>query len=65
MYAGIMVYILSMTLLLDLTWALIPAGTVLLLYLIHTYLGVRMLHKELSVYREYTARVEYRRIPWI
>jgi protein-S-isoprenylcysteine O-methyltransferase Ste14 len=62
MYAGIMVYILSMALLLDSTWALILAGTVLLLYLIGTLLHDRLLHKEPRVYKEHTARMEYRLI---
>jgi protein-S-isoprenylcysteine O-methyltransferase Ste14 len=62
MFAGIMVYIQAMTLLLDSTWALIPAGTVLLLYLIGTLQEDRLLHKEPRVYKEHTARVEYRLI---
>ena len=43
MYAAIIVYILSLTLLLDSIWALIPAGMVILVYLIRTHLEDRML----------------------
>jgi len=43
MYAAIIVYILSLTLLLDSIWVLIPAGMVILVYLILTHLENRML----------------------
>jgi protein-S-isoprenylcysteine O-methyltransferase Ste14 len=42
MYAALIGYILSLTLLLDSIWALIPAGMVILVYLIRTHLEDRM-----------------------
>jgi len=63
MYAAILGFVLSLTLLLGSAWALIPAGIVTALYVLRTALEDRMLREELAGYREYARQVRFRLIP--
>lgn len=44
-------------------WALIPAGLVVLLLIIRTFLEDRTLQNELPGYAEYAHKVQYRLVP--
>ena len=46
-------------------WALIPAGVVMLLFVVRTYLEDKTLQNELDGYTEYTKKTRYRLIPFI
>lgn len=65
MYAAIIVLVASLALELGSWWGLIPSGTIAILFVIRTALEDRMLHAELTGYREYAAQVRYRLIPGI
>ena len=62
--AGILMAI-SISLVLGSLWGLVPAGVVLVLLIIRTYLEDTMLQKELPGYSEYAHRVRYRLLPGI
>ncbi len=65
MYASTILFVISIPLLLGSWWALIPGISISVLYVIRTALEDRMLHEELSGYREYAARVRYRLVPGV
>ena len=56
---------ISISLVLGSLWGLVPAGIVLVLLIIRTYLEDIMLQKELPGYSEYVQRVRYRLLPGI
>ncbi len=62
--AGILMAI-SVSLVLGSLWALIPAGVVVILLIIRTYLEDTTLQQELIGYADYTKKVKYRLFPGI
>lgn len=64
-YIGVILYILSTAIVLESLWALIPAGLILIVTVIRTFLEDRTLVSELEGYAEYTERVRYRLIPFV
>jgi protein-S-isoprenylcysteine O-methyltransferase Ste14 len=60
MYAGIMVMVFGVALLLGSKWALLPAGSIGILFVVRTALEDRMLRTELPGYEEYAGKVKYR-----
>jgi protein-S-isoprenylcysteine O-methyltransferase Ste14 len=62
-YVGGSLMALSTALALGSLWALIPAGLVVMLLIIRTYLEDVTLQKELPGYIEYTDKVRYRLVP--
>jgi protein-S-isoprenylcysteine O-methyltransferase Ste14 len=46
-------------------WAMLPAGVVVVLYVLRTALEDRTLQEELEGYREYTEKVRYRLVPGV
>lgn len=65
MYAAVILLFISMALGLGSWWALIPAGSIGVIFVIRTALEDRMLHEELAGYREYASQVRYRLVPRI
>jgi protein-S-isoprenylcysteine O-methyltransferase Ste14 len=64
-YAGNILPLPGIVLALGSVWTLIPAAVALIIAVIRTTLEDRTLQKELPGYREYTAKVKYRLIPFI
>lgn len=64
-YAGNILPLPGIVLALGSVWTLIPAAVALIIAVIRTALEDRTLQKELPGYREYTAKVKYRLIPFI
>ncbi len=64
-YLGVILAVISMPLILGSVVSFIPAGFVILLFIIRTVLEDRTLKGELDGYREYAARVKYRMFPGI
>lgn len=64
-YAGNILPLAGIVLALGSVWTLIPAAVALIIAVIRTALEDRTLQKELPGYREYTAKVKYRLIPFI
>ena len=64
-YVGGILLGISMALVLGSLWALIPAGGVLILLIIRTYLEDITLQKELQRYTDYAQKVRYRLVPGI
>lgn len=62
--AGILMA-LSISLVLGPLWGLVPAGVVLILLVIRTYLEDTTLQRELAGYADYTSKVRYRILPGI
>jgi protein-S-isoprenylcysteine O-methyltransferase Ste14 len=62
-YAGTVVFNILTPLALGSTWAVGPAGVIVLLTVLRTRLEDRMLLEKLEGYRDYAARVRYRLIP--
>ncbi len=62
-YAGGIVSGLATPLMLDTVWALGPAAFVVILMVLRTYLEDQVLTDELSGYREYASRVQFRLVP--
>jgi protein-S-isoprenylcysteine O-methyltransferase Ste14 len=56
---------ISSALILGSLWALVPAGAVVILLFIRTYLEDTTLQKELSGYADYTQKVRCRLLPGI
>ena len=56
---------ISISLVLGSLWGLIPAGAVLILLIIRTYLEDTTLQRELPGYSDYARKVKYRLIPGI
>jgi protein-S-isoprenylcysteine O-methyltransferase Ste14 len=65
MYAGLIVFILCVPLVLGSCWALVPGVLIGILFAIRTALEDQTLREELSGYRDYAQRVRYRLIPWV
>jgi protein-S-isoprenylcysteine O-methyltransferase Ste14 len=64
-YAGNMLALPGMVLALSSIWTLIPVVVALVITVTRTVLEDRILHNELSGYRDYARRVRYRLIPGI
>lgn len=64
-YTGVILYIGASAIVLESLWALIPAGLILIVTVIRTFLEDRTLVSELEGYADYTERVRYRLIPLI
>lgn len=62
-YAGTVAFNLFTPLALGSSWALAPAGIIVLLTVLRTRLEDRMLQEKLAGYRDYAARTRYRLIP--
>jgi len=62
-YVGGILMAISTSLVLGSLWALIPAGIVVILLIIRTYLEDITLQKELPGYADYTKKVRYRLVP--
>ncbi len=65
MYVGVILAIISTPLVLGSFWALIPAGMIVIVFVIRTHLEDRMLQEKLPGYKDYAAQVRYRLIPGI
>lgn len=63
MYVGIMLGYLGSPLILGSMWALAISGLLIALFVARTALEDRTLSRELSGYKEYTARTRYRLVP--
>lgn len=64
-YVGGILLGVSTSLVLGSLWALIPAGAVVILLIVRTYLEDITLQKELPGYADYTKKVKYRLLPGI
>jgi protein-S-isoprenylcysteine O-methyltransferase Ste14 len=64
-YAGMILMIISLPLLLGSLWALIPAGIGVILIIIRTYLEDITLQKELRGYKDYIMKVKHMLVPGI
>lgn len=64
-YAGMIVYYLASPVFLGSLWALIPAGMIVVLFVIRTGLEDKTLQEKLPGYREYASRVRHRLLPGI
>ncbi|MBU2214150.1 isoprenylcysteine carboxylmethyltransferase family protein [Patescibacteria group bacterium] len=62
-YSGIIPAQICFAFILGSYWALIPAGAILLLFILRTELEDRTLQKELEGYKEYASKVRSRLIP--
>jgi len=62
-YVGGILMAISSSLVLGSLWGLIPAGVVMILLIIRTYLEDITLQKELPGYADYTKKVRYRLLP--
>lgn len=62
-YAGALLVYLATPLLLDSSWAFLPATLISILLVIRTHLEDQALQDELEGYREYAKRVRYRLLP--
>jgi protein-S-isoprenylcysteine O-methyltransferase Ste14 len=65
MYAGVIVFILCVPLVLGSCWALVPGVLIGILFVTRTTLEDQTLREELPGYRDYAQRVRYRLIPWV
>jgi len=65
MYVGVILSILGIPLVLNSLWALVPAGMIVVLFVIRTVLEDRTLKEELEGYREYAERVRFRLLPYV
>lgn len=64
-YAGAMITYLPTAILLDSTWAFVPATLIVIVLIIRTRLEDQFLQAELDGYREYAARVRHRLLPGV
>jgi protein-S-isoprenylcysteine O-methyltransferase Ste14 len=64
-YAGGIVTLLAIPLLLGSLWAFIPIGLTVIVYILRTALEDRTLRAELDGYKDYAARVRYRLLPGV
>jgi len=65
MYAGVLIFMPCVALILGSTWALVPAAVIDVLFVVRTLLEDRTLQAELPGYREYAERVRYRLVPGV
>jgi len=64
-YAGALLSYVATPVFLDSSWAFLPAGFTMLLFVIRTTLEDRFLQDELEGYRDYVKRVRYRLLPGV
>lgn len=65
MYAGIILVMMCIPLVLGSLWALLPGGLIAALFVLRTALEDRTLQAELPGYRAYAARVRFRLLPGV
>lgn len=65
MYAGVIVFVLCVPLVLGSCWALVPGALIGILFVTRTALEDQTLREELPGYRDYAQRIRYRLIPWV
>jgi len=65
MYVGVILSVLGIPLVLNSLWALVPAGMIVVLFVIRTALEDRTLKAELEGYKEYAERVHFRLLPYV
>jgi protein-S-isoprenylcysteine O-methyltransferase Ste14 len=65
MYAGIIIVVISVPLVLRSLWALILAGMIVILFVVRTIMEDRTLQEELPGYKEYSKEVRYRLVPHV
>jgi len=65
MYAGIIVFMLSIPLVLGSLWALVPGALICVIFVIRTALEDHTLQAELPGYTEYARRTRYRLLPGV
>ncbi len=65
MYVGVILAIISTPLVLGSFWALIPAGMIVIVFILRTHLEDNTLQEKLPGYTDYAAQVRYRLIPGI
>ena len=65
MYAGDIISYPFLAIFLNSLWALIPAGLIMMLFILRTYLEDNTLQRELDGYIEYTKLVKYRLVPYV
>jgi protein-S-isoprenylcysteine O-methyltransferase Ste14 len=65
MYSGELLTMLSIPLVLGSLWGLLPAGLIIILFILRTFLEDRTLQAELPGYKEYAQHVRYRLCPGI
>jgi len=64
-YLGMIIYNLATPLIFDSFWAFLPAGIMVILFVVRTILEDSTLKTKLEGYREYAERVRFRLIPFI
>jgi protein-S-isoprenylcysteine O-methyltransferase Ste14 len=65
MYAGALLYVLGLPLLLGSWWGLATAPLLALMLILRIPLEERTLRAELEGYADYAARTRYRLLPWV
>jgi len=63
MYDGVFLFVIGIPLLLGHVWALLPAGLIVILFVIRAALEDKTLIEELTGYRKYADKVRYRLLP--
>jgi protein-S-isoprenylcysteine O-methyltransferase Ste14 len=62
-YAGGVLYHMTMPVMFNAIWGLIPGGIIAITFIVRTALDNRALRNELSGYKEYSQKVRYRLLP--
>ena len=65
MYMGIIIFLICHCLALGSLFSLIPAGLMIITFILRTFFEDKMLQQELEGYKEYTKITKYRIIPYI
>jgi protein-S-isoprenylcysteine O-methyltransferase Ste14 len=64
-YLGSIIQLSGFPLLFGSLWSILPAGLLIVLHIIRTYLEDKTLHEELSGYPEYSLNTRYKILPWV
>jgi protein-S-isoprenylcysteine O-methyltransferase Ste14 len=64
-YAGLVVYLVTSALALNVLWTLVPSGLIAIAMIVRTALEDKFLQENLPGYREYTRKCKYRLLPGI
>lgn len=64
-YVGVSIYVIASALALGSLWVLILSGVIVVYLMIRTALEDKLLHEELTGYREYAQKTRYRLLPGI
>jgi protein-S-isoprenylcysteine O-methyltransferase Ste14 len=65
MYVGVILQFMALPMVLGSKWAFVPAGVVVLLFVIRTGLEDRTLRNELAGYAQYAESTRYRLLPGV